>query len=59
MMLNHYKVDRGCILSGPGLSIIRNFTWEQERFAKTVTNNLPLLSVLGVRSDLSCGRLKS
>ena len=31
----------------PGLTLIRDLSYMQERFAKTVTNNLPLLSVLG------------
>jgi len=31
----------------PGLCISSYYKKEQERFAKTVTNNLPILSVLG------------
>jgi hypothetical protein len=34
---------------GPGLSPVTNLSWEQERFAKTVTSLFTLLSVLGVR----------
>jgi len=32
--------------SGPGLSPVIKLSWVQEQSAKTVTNNLPLLSVL-------------
>jgi len=32
----------------PGLCISSYYKKEQERFAKTVTNNLPILSVLAV-----------
>jgi hypothetical protein len=35
------------VLNGRGRGIgISNLSWEQEQNAKTVTNNLPLLSVL-------------
>jgi hypothetical protein len=34
---------------GPGLSPVIDLSWVQERFAKTVTNNLPILSVLWAR----------
>jgi hypothetical protein len=30
----------------PGATTITNLSWVQERFAKTVTSNFPLLSVL-------------
>jgi hypothetical protein len=33
---------------GPGLSPVIDLSWVQERFAKTVTSNLPLLSVLAL-----------
>ena len=35
----------------PGLTLILDLSYLQERFAKTVTNNLPLLSVLGFRCN--------
>ena len=35
-----------------GLSFIAMLSKKQERFAKTVTNNLPILSVLAVRANL-------
>jgi hypothetical protein len=35
---------------GPGLPPVTVLSWVQEQIAKTVTSNLPLLSVLGVRS---------
>jgi len=36
---------------GLGLSPVTVLSWEQEQIAKTVTSNLPLLSVLGGRSN--------
>jgi hypothetical protein len=36
-------ITGGC----PGLCISSSYIEDQERFAKTVTNNLPILSVLG------------
>jgi len=41
-------ITGGC----PGLCISSYYQKEQERFAKTVTNNLPILSVLAVRHDI-------
>jgi len=35
----------------PGLSPVTKLSWAQELIAKTVTSNLPLLSVLGFRSN--------
>jgi len=37
---------------GPDLSPVTKLSWLQEQIAKTVTSNLPLLSVLGGRSIL-------
>jgi hypothetical protein len=42
--------------SGPGLSPVTELSWEQEQIAKTVTSNLPLLSVLAVSYFLFLGR---
>ena len=43
-----YRILIACRGACPGATLITTLSYVQERFAKTVTNNLPILSVLAL-----------